>query len=225
MALALLPKRRKAIQLRRQGRPYSEIRKRVSVSKSTLSYWLRGIELTEKQKKRIGKDWVARRVETYRDTVKRRTERMETQQLMEAKKSLGKVTKRDLLIAGLFLYLGEGTKHGRWTVAIANSDPAVIRFSVYWLTDILEAQKNKIRVRVHLYRDMDISNEFRFWSEVTDIPVSQFHKPYIKKSSLSDIDYHTHGHGTCNILLGSGHLKQRIMAEIKTVLESTNKGV
>ena len=222
MALALLEKRREAIRLRRIGRPYSEIKKLLAVSKSTLSYWLRGIELTAVQRKRIDSDWVIKRIETYRETVRHRTERLEQRRLMEAKRSIGKITRRDLRIAGLFLYLGEGQKGNRWAVGISNSDPEVIRFAVRWLTNILAVPKDKIRLYIHLYKDMDYAKEFNFWSRVSGIPLSQFRKPYIKKSLLSDIDYHTHGHGTCNILFGSGLIKQTIMAEIKIVMDSLN---
>ena len=38
-----------AIRLRKQGKSYREIKKRVGVSKGTLSLWLRDIELTHRQ--------------------------------------------------------------------------------------------------------------------------------------------------------------------------------
>lgn len=55
--------RKLAESLRRQGATYREILRKVSVSKSTLSVWLRDIRLTEAQKERIhGKDvWIRRR--------------------------------------------------------------------------------------------------------------------------------------------------------------------
>lgn len=43
----------RAIKLRKLGKSYSEIRKQVKVSKSTLSLWLRDIKLTPEQEKRI----------------------------------------------------------------------------------------------------------------------------------------------------------------------------
>lgn len=43
----------KAIELRKQGKTYTEIQKRIPVSKSSLSYWLRDIKLTNKQLARI----------------------------------------------------------------------------------------------------------------------------------------------------------------------------
>ena len=42
-----------AVRLRRLGRSYAEIRKKVRASKSTLSMWLKDIRLSKKQKNRL----------------------------------------------------------------------------------------------------------------------------------------------------------------------------
>ncbi len=44
-----LEEKQKAIELRKQGLSYSEIRKKVDVSKSTLSIWCRDINLSNEQ--------------------------------------------------------------------------------------------------------------------------------------------------------------------------------
>ena len=46
-------KKIKAVELRNNGLSYSEIRKSVDVSKSTLSLWLKDITLTHEQKNRL----------------------------------------------------------------------------------------------------------------------------------------------------------------------------
>jgi len=43
-----------ALILRKKGLSYSEIKKRILVSKSTLSSWLHDIKLTPKQQERFG---------------------------------------------------------------------------------------------------------------------------------------------------------------------------
>jgi transposase len=42
----------KAIELRKQGKTYTEIQKRIPISKSCLSYWLRDIKLNREQLKK-----------------------------------------------------------------------------------------------------------------------------------------------------------------------------
>ena len=43
----LLKEKRRAIQLRKQGQTYGEIVKQIKVAKSTLSLWLREVEVPE----------------------------------------------------------------------------------------------------------------------------------------------------------------------------------
>ncbi|MCC6475329.1 MAG: hypothetical protein IT514_16480 [Burkholderiales bacterium] len=222
MVVALLSKKREAIKLRKAGLPYSDIRKKIGVSKSSLSNWLRGIELSGPNLRTIASNWIARRVATYRDTVKKRISDLEGRRLEEAKRSLNKISKRDLLVAGLFLYLGEGTKHDRWSVCITNSNPEVVKFARKWLTDIMGVPRKKIRIKVHLYKDMNARKELAYWSKITKIPLTQFRKPYIKKTLRGSVDFYTHGHGTCNIMADNGPLKQRIMAEIQIILNFLN---
>ena len=47
-----------AVRLRKEGQSYKTILKQVKVSKSTLSMWLRDIELTQKQKMNFLIKWI-----------------------------------------------------------------------------------------------------------------------------------------------------------------------
>ena len=42
-------------------------------------------------------------------------------------------SKRELYIAGLFLYWGEGLKLLKSSISLNNTDPKVIKFYLYWL--------------------------------------------------------------------------------------------
>jgi len=84
---------------------------------------------------------------------------------------------------GLFLYWGEGQKASASTVGLNNTDPDMVLFFLYWLTHALSIDRTRIRVFVHLYKDMDIENSLNFWSEKLRLPRIQFTKPYIKKVS------------------------------------------
>lgn len=127
-------------------------------------------------------------------------------------------SKRELFLTGLFLYWGEGTKARRSELVVSNTDPKVITFALYWFTKSLKIPKNKIKVLVHLYEDMNIKQELLFWSKLTKIPLSQFRKPYIKKTSLKSINYKgTFGHGTCNVRAGNTKLTEKILMALKAV--------
>ena len=81
---------------------------------------------------------------------------------------------------------------------LANTDPSMIKFFISWLS-LIGADKSKIRFTLHLYHDMNIKKELKFWSDTLGYPLSAFYKPYIKRTSLSALTYKNgFGHGTCN---------------------------
>lgn len=99
-----------------------------------------------------------------------------------------KLTRREehLLLAGLMLYWGEGTKSGRaknWTVELSNSDPRMIRLFLHCLRIIFRINEERLRAYVFCYPDQDVEAIKKFWSRETGIPLSQFPKPYICEKS------------------------------------------
>src|SRR5260370_21436887 len=97
--------RRRAVELRKAGKSYNQIRDILGVSKSTLSGWIKQYPLTEKQREAL-KGNIAFRIEKYRQTMKTKKDKKLSGYYSEAKKTLLPLSKRDLLIAGIFLYWG-----------------------------------------------------------------------------------------------------------------------
>src|SRR3989344_3807601 len=81
--------------------------------------------------------------------------------------------KRDLLMLGLGVYIGEGSKSSGIT-RIINSDPRIIRITLRWFKEIFEVTNKNFKVRIHLYPDNDIDETLGFWSKQLTIPLSQF---------------------------------------------------
>jgi len=134
------------------------------------------------------------------------------------KKIILPITKREFFLAGLLLYWGEGTKSRTDCLSMSNSDPSVIRFFIYWLNKNLSVHKKKMKIYLHLYSNMDIKKESLFWSEKLDIPLHQFGKPYIKKSSSLRINHKGgFGHGTCNLTIGNARLSEKIFMSLKVI--------
>lgn len=211
--------REQAIQLRLQGKTYGHIRKVLNVSKSTLSNWLKNLSLSEEQltllanNKNLSKDLA---IEKYRTTrTNQRLERIK-KILLEQEKALLPLSKRELFFAGLFLYWGEGGKL-RGRVTISNSDPKVVKFALFWMTKVLNIPVEKIRARLHLYRDMDTESAITFWSSILALPKDQFGKPYIKHSNREELTYKSFGHGTCNLYHGNVVLSDKIAMSIKAI--------
>lgn len=215
--MARLKDREKALALRKQGMSYSQIKKILKVSKSTLSFWLRNYPLS-KQRIRELRDWNEQRIERFRETMRKKREKRLEAIYKTQKKLILPLNKRELFFAGLFLYWGEGAKSRLDSLCISNSDPSVIKFFIYWLNKTLSIPKKKMRVYLHLYNDMDIDREFRYWSKVLKIPLTQFSRPYVKKTSSDRINHKgSFGHGTCNLRINSVPLAEKVFMSLKAI--------
>ena len=194
--------RERARVLRSQGKSYSEIKQALGISKSTLSGWLQDMPLSTDQIRQL-RDLNPRRIEKFRATMEKKRQVRLQEVARRTKKELGTISKRELLVGGLYLYWGEGLKAARGRIGIANTDPAVLQTFIEWLR-LLDISKEKMAVKLHLYTDMNIDVETKYWSSLLSIPQKQFRKPYIKASKLSGLTYKNgYGHGTCNVLVES----------------------
>lgn len=217
--MANIKLREQAIKLRQQGYTYGQIKRELGLAKSTLSDWLRNLTLTNKQLQVLISSRQASRdiaVERFRETFRnKRLKRLKTIFDKQVEQLLP-LSRRELLIAGLFLYWGEGDKkHGR--ISISNTDPRIVIFALHWMVHVLNIPLEKIRVNLHLYQDMDIQESIDFWSQILNIPTHQFLKPYIKKTNRSGLSYKSFGHGTCRLYAGSVALSEKVAMSIKAI--------
>lgn len=193
--MARFADRQKAIRLRKEGKSYSEIRKALGVSKSSLSVWLREYPLSKEDLKRL-RDFSYKRIESYRATMLKKKEQRIQIQYEKVINDLGKLSKRDLIVSGFFLYWGEGAKSDRGEASVSNGDPDLLRAYITWLK-CFGFDPKQIRVTLHLYRDLDINKEINFWSKALGVPKVNFTKPYIKESAMTGFTHKTgFGHGT-----------------------------
>jgi len=217
--MAKFIEREKALVLRKKGMSYSHIKKEIGVSKSTLSVWLKDMPLSEDRLREL-RDNSQIRIEKYRETRKKQREEKLKRIYEIQKKKIGSLSKRDLYIAGLFLYWGEGTKTMNSLVSVANTDPAMIRVYICWLK-LLGYEKSKLRFKLHLYCDMDVDEETKYWMKQLDVKKHQFTKPYIKNSRQSSITYvRTFKHGTCNAMMGSAPLEREVHMSLKVIKDN-----
>ncbi len=220
-----IKERQKALELRIKGEmSYSQIKKTLGVSKSTLSYWLRDYPLSKKRMREL-RDYSEVRIEKFRKTMKAKRERRLSIFYKEEKQRWLPFSEKELFIAGLFLYWGEGAKTNYWTVSLNNTDPKVLKFTLIWLTMALKVPKDKIKVSLHLYSDMDIEKEKKYWSKELKIPLVQFLNPYVKETKKAKIDHRGFGHGTCGLVVHKTALKERILMAIEAVADYYEKKI
>lgn len=215
--MARFKDREKALTLRKNGMSYSQIKKELGISKSTLSGWLKDYPLSKKRIEEL-RDCNEQRIERFRETMRAKREARLSIFYEQEKVKIFPISKRELYLAGLFLYWGEGSKSlSAARLQISNTDPAAVKFFIHWL-EILGVPKVKMRVQLHLYNNMDIGEETDFWVKALKVGKNQFSKPYIKRSFLSRINHKGgFGHGTCNLKIGDARLSERVLMALKVV--------
>ncbi len=205
-----LKEKLRAIKLRKAGTTYSKIRKELKVSKSTLSLWLREIELKPSQKKKILVG-----LEKSREVASnaKRLNRLNKTRIIsiKARKDFPKLCKNPLFLTGLALYAAEGDKNSLERVKFANSDEELIILMMRWFREICLVPEERFRIALHIHNLHSSPKILNLWSKLTGIPKAQFYSLYVKQSSLGqrkNILYN----GTCSIVINSRDLFRRIMA-------------
>ena len=219
-----LEMKKKAVELRKQGYSYNLIRKKVPVAKSTLSEWLRKISYTPNKE-------VRNRIRGGQIKSREWHQRRKEQSFKKAKKEAGQMvnffSKRDLLMFGLGLYVGEGTKtHGH--IRIINSDPEVINTAIRWFEDIFNLTTKNFHIDIHLYPDNNIQKSLHFWSKSTGIPLSQFGKTQVDKRKKKKIKRGLLRYGTAHLRIkacGSSKHGVFLFRKILALIDEVNKQI
>ena len=131
-------------------------------------------------------------------------------------RDIGKLSKREFFIAGFFLYWAEGGKTQKYTISLSNTDPRMIRSFIQWLC-LLNVPKEKIKIKLHLYSDMDPQKEVSYWARELGVAKAHFTNSYIKKSKLTDLTHITRGHGTCNIVINNRDIAEYVLQGLKRI--------
>ncbi len=214
--MARYKEKSQAIALRKKGYSYSQIKEKLGIGKGTLSEWLRDYPLSEKRIQEL-KDNNPRRIEKYINTMRKKREEKFSIAFEKVKKDVGNISDRELFIAGFFLYWAEGGKTTHNNITLTNTDPSMLKVYLSWLK-LLGISKDKLKIKLHLYKDMDENKEISFWSRELGIEKSKFHKTWIKNSKMTDLTYKNNfGHGTCNIILNNTIMATYVLMGIKFV--------
>ena len=176
--------------MRKEGKTYSEIGALIpKVSKSTLSYWLSTLELSDKQKEKLSKN-------VNKKLVKAREQSALVQKIkrkayfsdIEGKNyHLIKFLDNDLRAAKLVLsalHLGEGGKNRKGSMQLGNSDPGIVRLFLNLMRRCYEIDESKFRCTVLCRADQNTKKLENFWSLITDINKKQFYKTRVDARTI-----------------------------------------
>ena len=164
----LLREQERARELRAEAWTLDEIAAELGVSKSSVSLWVRDVEFDPRPRR------AARR---RGPNALQRAKAEEIERLLaEGRERIGRLSERDLLIAGTALYAGEGFKTRQ--VGMANTNPAVLLLFVTWLRRCFTIDESRLKVALYLHEGLDLDAATVFWSSLLDIPEDRFLKPY-----------------------------------------------
>ena len=172
--------KQKAIALRQAGHAIKEVAKELNIAISTSSVWLRKIEVSQ-----AGRDRMVKRKESNRYKMSQTWKEKRQKQAADYKTIAEKLTSLTAISPDLakilcsLLYWAEGSKQINH-IAFTNSDPAMIKTFLALLRNSYSLNETKFHVSVHLHEYHDQEQIMRFWSEITQVPLTQFIKPYLK---------------------------------------------
>ncbi len=128
---------------------------------------------------------------------------------------IGDLSDRDVLIAGVALYAGEGAKRDRM-VGFANTDAHMMRLFCRWLRTYFTVDESRLRVVLYLHEGLDLGAAIAYWAEVTGVPPAQFSKPYRAVADTS-IRRTKHEYGCATVRYGCARTHREVMGLVRAV--------
>ncbi|MEK7582979.1 MAG: hypothetical protein AAB483_01070 [Patescibacteria group bacterium] len=215
-----------ARKLRKNGRSIKDIARLLKMPKSTISYWCRDIELTKEQNEALTqlKQGAVRQGQLNGALVnkKKRLARIELYR-QEGKEVFQNISKEEYFVAGLMLYLAEGSKKNR-NIDFVNSDPEVIKFMLHWFYRFFSLSPNNFTFRVsinkiHKSRDRKIKE---YWATYLKLPLDRFQSTvFLQSKQNKRYENHDEYFGTFRLRMLKGtDLLYRILGLISGFLDA-----
>ena len=211
----------KAQFLRKKGLSVKEIQKKLRVSRSSVSLWVRDIQLNKKQLERL---YLNKKTGALRGSIigakkkQREREDLTRRLIIEGRKEVGNISSRDRFIAGIVMYFAEGDKKDGH-VSFCNTDPNAVRFMVNWIKEFCNPPEEKLRGALYIHDDLSEKKARKYWSKLTGIPLTQFTKSYIAKNNPSRLRKKKHIYGVFRVSTSSVVLHRKLMGWINRTLE------
>lgn len=176
-----------AIDLRKKGFSYDEIKNKLNIPKSTVAYWVKRITLEENQIQKLKN----KKLEAARNNSKKRSVKIlkQVEEIRTAAiKSINKISKRELWLMGIALYWRQkspGNKKDNFQngVLFSSVDPSVMNLFLTWLKDVGGVTDDELYFDIFMskdkkrYRDKVVD----YWARVISIPEHKFkHFYYLK---------------------------------------------
>jgi transposase-like protein len=207
-----------AIKLRKQGRSVPEIANELGVAKSSVSTWVRNVELSQSAKRtlltKITAGQLAGGRRRHEQTLGVEAHHYQTALVQLSSLTINKVHQQ-LLCA--LIYWCEGAKNVN-NVDFTNADPKLITTFLHLFRATFLLDESKFRVSLHIHSYHDSKKQIAFWSKVTGIPQAQFNKPYQKANT--GIQVRENYQGCISVRYHSADTARQLIATAKAAFDT-----
>ena len=191
--------------LRKKGWSLPEIVSEVHVGYGTAYRYIKDVKMDDKYLKTWRGKWGG--------SIKR-MKAAEERAYLKAKETIDRLSGKERLIFAVALYWGEGNKKD---FGLTNSDPELIRVFVWSLENLFSIDKNRLRVSIRIFEDMNRAKCLDYWSKIIGLPVEKFVNVDIlrgkKKGKLK--------YGICRVrILKGGDVLKYLVALKKVIVEN-----
>ena len=198
-----------------------EIAKKIGVAKSSVSIWVRNIELNLDQIEALSKKVSSIKVVEKRRQTRLKNEKGKRQIILDkAEKQIGKISQKELWLMGIMLYWAEGGKTQRGLVRFSNGDPEMIKIMMAFFRRVCNVSEEKFRGYIHIHPHLDHKKAEKYWSSIADIPLKKFFKTYRKTNISSKNKKDTLPFGVFDIYICDTELFLKISGWAKGVFSS-----
>jgi hypothetical protein len=197
--------RDKAVQLRKAGKSLNDISSALSLSKTTVFYWIKDMKDKPIPNPEKNAASIAKAVRASALKYKKLRDDVYESAFSSAEDDLKNPCLRDFVC----LYMGEGSKCSRNSVEFINSDPDLVRIAYKHMKSMT---RRKMLYTLHVYPDHVVEDETRFWATLLGISPNEIKtrpKPGSNKLNRRNTRLR---HGILKVITCDTYLKSRIDA-------------
>jgi len=148
--------------LRQKGYSLPEIKKEVKASHGSVFRHMQGVKILPE----YWKEWHGKQGGSIKRMKIR--ERLAEE---KAEKTIISLSDKEKMIFLTALYWGEGNKSD---FNLMNTDADLIRVFIQGLQEIFNISKDRLRISIRIYEDLNKRECLQYWSKITGVPVEKF---------------------------------------------------
>jgi len=152
-----------------------ELAERLALPRTTIYRWVRDLPIGKTEKETLA---AFRAGQASKEIHRRRRAAAYGRGKAELSTLLAQPTFRDFVC----MYIGEGSKRNRNTVAICNSDPAVIKLGAHWIRRL---SSNPVGYSFQHHADQNPVEVCDFWGDLLDVEPSRSNSSASRTAGVS----------------------------------------